>query len=204
MKRLIVLLMISGGAYLALRAPAGPRSGRDFDPAHLAQLETELWQAADASEDVRVFSLNVKMLREQYNYPWSKAVRGSVYLTSATASLSGSRGSYEAVLPDLVAAYQLARDWTGAGYDAAAVARAELLWWAARRDPDKNNPDTLSTLITNKYALMYETSPGKVAHAAQLRARAAALRETADEPNWDEIDRLLEESYTQLLAAVAS
>ena len=203
MKKMVALLALCAAAYAGFKAPDGPRDGRAFDPARLAALEAEMWEADDAKERLRPFRLLVLMQREQYNYPWSSAIRGSVYLTSANASLSGSRGNYyEAVLPDLVAAHQMARDWSGASYDPGQVARAELTWLAAQRDPDKNSLKNVARLIADEYALLYETSPSTVFRAAQLRAQATAMRE-ADEPDWDEIGRVLEESYTQLLAAVA-
>ena len=205
MKKLIAALMLCGGAWFAVKAPPGARTGLDYDPAHLAALEVDMWRAYESDKNLERFKLLTIMLREQYNYPWSKAVRGALYLTSAVASMEGSRGGYyEAVLPDLVAAHTLARDWTGGTHDAAAAARAELVWWTALRNPDKNGLENMSRLIAAEYGLLYGTSPTTVYRSAQLRAQAEVLRETGEgEPDWDEIGRLLEASYTQLLAAVS-
>ena len=51
------------------------------------------------------------------------------------------------VLPDLEHAYAIAKDWTGATYDPSAVARAELAWWIARRDPAARSPENVGALI---------------------------------------------------------
>jgi hypothetical protein len=52
------------------------------------------------------------------------------------------------------------------------------------------------------YGLLYETTPRAVRRSTQLRAQAAALRDAAEAPDWDEISRLLTESYDALFAAV--
>ncbi len=97
------------------------------------------------------------------------------------------------MLPDLEAAYGTARAWLGAGFEPAAVARAELAWWVARRTPGRNDTATVAGLIADEYKLLYETSRDLVMLPAQLRAEAAALRDAnAASPDWDTIGRLLQ------------
>ena len=109
------------------------------------------------------------------------------------------------MLPDLEAAYGKVRSWTGAGFDPRAVARAELAWWEARRIPGRNSPEQVGQLIADEYALLYETSPARMAVAAQLRAEAAALRDVrAEEPDWTTVARLLQQSYHELKLALAT
>ncbi len=111
----------------------------------------------------------------------------------------------EVVLPDLEAAYARAKSWTGASFDAKAVARAELAWWVARRVPGRNSPEQIGSLIADEYALLYETSPAAVQAAALLRAQAGAIRDAqASQPDWDRIARLLRASYRELAAALAT
>ena len=69
------------------------------------------------------------------------------------------------------------KDWTHAGYDPAVVARAELAWWVARRDPRTSSVDNVGALIAEEYALFYEVPVTRVAEAGRLRAEAAALRD---------------------------
>ena len=84
------------------------------------------------------------------------------------------------------------------------MAKAELAWWVARRTPGENNPRQVGNLIAVEYGLLYETEPGVVNDSAQLRAQAAALRDAQSAaPDWDEVGRLLTESYVALHAAVA-
>jgi hypothetical protein len=145
------------------------------------------------------------MLREQYRYSWATATLEAFHLARAAATFGDLKGNYEAVLPDLEAAYGKVRSWTDASFDPRAVARAELAWWVARRVPGQNSPEQIGRLIADEYALLYETSPENVAAAALLRAQAAAMRDAqAAHPDWPAIRRLLRASYDELMAALAS
>jgi hypothetical protein len=154
---------------------------------------------------VRLFRLLVTMLREQYRYSWATASIEAFHLARAAATFGDLKGNYEVVLPDLEAAYEKARAWTNASFDAGAVARAELAWWVARRIPGQNSPEHVGRLIAEEYALLYETTAENVGSAALLRAQAAAMRDAqAERPDWAQIARLLRASYDELLAALAS
>ena len=190
---------------LVVTPPAGPRSMRQFRPARLADLEVAMWQAYYAKQRVRLFSLLVTLLREQYRYPWATAAIEAFHLARAAATFGDLHDNYDVVLPDLEAAYAKARSWTDAAFDPRAVARAELAWWTARRVPGENSPEQIGRLIAQEYALLYETTPENVAAAALLRAQAASMRDAqAAQPDWDRIARLLRASYEELLAALTS
>ncbi|HKB12861.1 MAG TPA: hypothetical protein VKD69_19495 [Vicinamibacterales bacterium] len=192
-------------AAFVLTPPRGPRSMRQFEPARLAALEVGMWKAYYAKQRVRLFSLLVTMLREQYHYSWATAAREAFHLARAAATFGDATGNYEVVLPDLEAAYETARSWTGAAFDPKAVARAELAWWVARRKPGENSPERVGLLMAREYALLYETTQENVADAALLRAQAARLRDDqASNPDWDTIGRLLRASYEELRLALAS
>ena len=197
-------IVVAFVAALALTPPRGTRSLRVFQPARLADLEVRMWQAYYAKERVRLFSLLVTMLHEQYRYSWATAAIEGFHLARAAATFGDLKSGYDVVLPDLEAAYAKARSWTGATFDPAAVARAELAWWAARRVPGQNSAEHVGALIADEYALLYETTPSNVAAAAFLRAKAAALRdEQTAQPDWATIARLLRASYDELLLALA-
>ena len=98
-----------------------------------------------------------------------------------------------------------ARSWLRADFDPAAVARAELAWWVARRTPGRNDAAIVGDLIADEYALLYETSRDLVMLPAHLRAEAAALRDAnAANPDWDTIGRLLQQSYAALSRALST
>jgi hypothetical protein len=204
--RRILLGGLAAGAVLylvAVQSPPGPRSLRAFDPDRMADLELGMWQAYYRKERFRLFALLVTMLREQNRYPWAKAVRAGYRLGRAASAFGDARADYDRVLPDLEAAYAIARDWTRAGFDPAQVARAELAWWVARRRPGENGVERVGGLIADEYALLYEIPREAVVAAAARRAEAAALRDRGgDRADWIVIRELLRDSYRRLFEAV--
>lgn len=201
----VLMLVVAALSYAIVAPPNGPRSLKRFDPARMADLELRMWQAYYEKDRVRLFALLVATLREQYRYSWAVASVEGFHLARAAARFSELQSNYDAVLPDLEAAYGTARAWLGAGFEPAAVARAELAWWVARRTPGRNNAAIVAGLIADEYALLYETSRDLVMLPAQLRAEAAALRDAnATSPDWDTIGRLLQESYAALSRALST
>jgi hypothetical protein len=201
---------------VAVRAPSGTRSLRVFDPDRLAELEVGMWQAYYAKEKFRLFRLLVVMLREQYHYSWQKAAIAAYHLAKAAATFGDATGDYDRVLPDLEAGYTIARDWTGAKFDPAAVARAELSWWTARRDPASGSGAAKNAVVaarmTELYALLYDAPAARVAEAARLRVDAADLRDRGADAvdfdrdkrgvDWKGVSFLLHQSYRSLHDAV--
>jgi hypothetical protein len=188
-----------------LYSPPGPRSGREFEPARLADREVKMWQAYYAREKVRLFALLLTTLREQYRYTWAKTSLSAFYLARAATTFANARADYDRVLPDLERAYSMAKDWTGARFNPAAVAQAELAWWVARRTPGKNSAESVGTRIAVEYALLYEVPFPKVLEPAMLRAKAAAIRDQGGkQANWPMISQLLNDSYTRLHTAVSA
>jgi hypothetical protein len=189
----------------ALTPPGGARSMRQFDADRLATLEVRMWEAYYNKERVHLFGLLVTMLHEQYHYSWAGATVEGFHLARAAATFGDLKDHYEVVLPDLEAAYDKARTWTGANFDAGAVARAELAWWVARRIPGSNSAEQVGQLMAEEYALLYESSPEAMSGPALLRAQAAAIRDAqAAQPDWSAIARLLRQSYRELREALAT
>jgi hypothetical protein len=183
--------------------PAGGVSITEFDPYRLANLEVEMWQAYYSGDTIGLFRVLVVTLREQYDYSWINAVSAAFDLARAASTFADLRSNYQTVLPDLVSAYAIARDWLDAGFDPEQVARAELAWWVARRTPGQDRPDQVGALIADEYALLYETPPSSMMRAGLFRAQAAALRDQeAEAPDWDSIAALLTDSYVELHAAL--
>lgn len=205
--RILVALSIVAAFAIAfvLTPPRGPRSMRQFDADRVASLEVRMWQAYYGKERARLFALLVTLLHEQYRYSWATAALEGFHLARAAATFGDRKDHYEVVLPDLEAAYEKVRSWTGAGFDPRAVARAELAWWQARRIPGRHSPEQVGELIAEEYALLYESSRERMSSAAHLRAEAAALRDAqAGSPDWRAIARLLQQSYRELRLALAT
>jgi hypothetical protein len=207
MRRIIVgfLLLAAFALALVLTPPSGARSLRVFDPDRLADLEAGMWQAYYAKQRTRLFGLLVTLLHEQYHYSWARATVQGVRLARAAATFGDLKDHPDVVLPDLVSAYEDVRRWTGAAFDAHAVAAAELAWWEARRQPGHSAPEQIGELIANEYALLYESTPAAMVTPALLRAQAAALHDAhPDHPDWSRIALLLRQSYRELRLALAS
>src|SRR5579859_1076017 len=197
------VLVAIGVVATALMPPRGPRSLRVFDPDREAALELDMWQAYYAHENLRLFRGLVTLLHEQYRYPWGKSLRAGFYLARAARTFGDSRSEYERVLPDLERAYAIAKDWTGASFEPAEVARAELAWWVARRVPGQDSPDNVGRLIARENALLFGVPDARVLHASVLRARAGRLRDDGGaNADWPQVSGLLHQSYAELHAAV--
>ena len=199
----ILALFTVGAAYVLGAAPSGPRSLRQFDPDRTAALELDMWQAYYAKDKVRLFRVLVTLLHEQNRYSWGRAIQAGFYLARAASTFSEIRSDYEQVLPDLERAYAIERDWLKAGFDPAAVARAELAWWVARRVPGQDSPENVGRLIAVENGLLYEVPTQTVLSASVLRARAGRLRdEGGDRADWPQVSALLHQSFRELHAAV--
>jgi len=201
----IVMLLVGLLSYAIVAPPRGPRSMRQFDAARMADLELRMWQAYYGKERVRLFTLLVTMLHEQYRYSWAVATVEGFHLARAAATFSDLTSNYDVVLPDLETAYATARSWLREGFDPSAVARAELAWWVARRIPGRNSPEQVGELIANEYALLYEMPQDLFVSAAEFRAEAGALRDAeTTKPDWETIGRLLRQSYADLRQALST
>lgn len=182
--------------------PPRPRSRREFDPDRLAELEARMWQAYYRKERVRLFLGLVVLLHEHNYYPWPRALLVAFHLARAASLFSNTNERYECILPHLEKAYAMERDCLQAGFDPAAVARAELAWWIARREPSQNTRQ-VGLLIAEEHALFYEVSRDRVIEAAMLRAHAAHLRdEGGDNADWARVEDVLGQSYRSLRAAL--
>src|SRR5690348_1440571 len=150
---LVLILLIGAGTYAAaFVAPPCPHALNQFDPDRTADLEVDMWKVYYDHDDTRLFMDLVTLLHEQNRYPWGKACVAAYHLARAASAFSESHTGYELLLPDLESAYAIAKDWTHASFDPAAVAKAELAWWVARRIPAQSSPDIVGGLIADENA----------------------------------------------------
>jgi hypothetical protein len=193
------------GAVIYVGFFAEPASSRDpgrFDPAAAAAHEAAVWQAARAREDFGVYFNTVSLLRDLHGYTWFRAARAAYPLSHATLAFVGQRSKYERLLPDLQEAAEDEKAWTGASFDPAAVARAQLTAWIAPRTPNLD-PEDVAQRIAEELALRYELPSGLTMEAALARANALALRgEGGVDPDWPSITRTLTASYASLGDAI--
>lgn len=187
------------GVLATARPPATPRSLAAFDPDRIASLEVGMWRAYYDKQRLRLFSLLVTTLREQYAFSWTTAALTGFSLAKAAVAFGDATSGYERAIPDLTRGFARIRVSTGARFDPARVARAELAWWVARRTPGQDSPERVGALIAELYAALYGRQVRDMLEAGTLRARAAALRDAqATEPDWATIGTLLQRSYRSL------
>lgn len=198
----VVAALLTAGAY-SFVAPSGPRGLRVFDPDRTADLELDMWRAYYDKRNVRLFTDLVTLLHEQNRYSWARATQAGLHLARAAATFGHLRSEYEQVLPDLIAAYTIERDWLHARFDPVAVSKAELAWWVARRVPGENSPEQVGALVAEENALLYDVPRDRVLEASTLRARAGKLRDDGGaQADWATVSDLLHQSYRALHAAV--
>jgi len=201
----VTALLVIGTYAACVATPSGPRDIRVFDAARTADREVAMWRAYYDKRNLALFSHLVVQTRDTYRCTWWTASRIAFSLGRAAATFGNLRDNYEQVLPDLEAGYARARAWTGSAYDPAAVARAELAWWVARRVPGQDSPEQVGALIADLNAQVYGVPRERVLDASVLRAHAGKLRDQGGaQADWAEISRLLHVSYQSLRAGVAA
>jgi len=180
-----------------------------FDADAVARLETRMWQAYYAKQDARLFVLLVRLVARQFGLPWRRALAIALMMARPAMRFARARANYEAVIPDIAAAYQRLRRECGASFDAEDVAARELRWWIVHRHPSEAGEAELTDAIADLYAAVYRLPPATVREAARLRAEAAILCDAGRErsgvrgaPYWPEVGDLLRRSYRALKTAV--
>ncbi len=205
-RRIILLFVVAAVlvlAFVLLVPPAGSRSPKTFTPDRIADLEVDMWQAYYRKENLRLFRGLMQTLHEQYHYSWVQGGITGFYLARAAATFGNARSDYEQVLPDLECAFTRIRDWTSSSFDPAALARAELAWWVARRDPVAKDPENVGRLMAEANALLFAVPAAAVLNASTLRARAGRLRDDGGEQaDWATVSTLLHQSWRDLHKAV--
>jgi hypothetical protein len=180
-----------------------------FDADTVAWLETRMWEAYYAKQDARLFVLLVRLVAQQFGLPWGRALRIALMLTRPAMRFARMRHNYEAVIPDIAAAYDRLRAECGASFDADAVAARELQWWIVHRHPSDAGEHGLTEAIADLYAAVYHLPPPTVREAARLRAHAALVCDAGREREgvrgaayWSDVGDLLRHSYRALKTAV--
>jgi hypothetical protein len=180
-----------------------------FDADAIAWLETRMWEAYYAKQDARLFILLVRLVAQQFGLPWRRALRIALMLTRPAMRFARTRHDYEAVIPDIAAAYDRLREECGAVFDAQAVAARELQWWIVHRHPSDAGEQGLTDAIADLYAAVYGLPVAAVHEAAHLRAEAALVCDAGREREgvrgaayWRTVGNLLQRSYRSLKIAV--
>ena len=171
-----------------------------FNPEKIAHMETQMWQSYYSGDKMELGLQLIAILRSQYGLSLMEAKGIGELLASSAMKFHAARGNYDTVaLPDLIKAYGLIKQATGAAFNFEEVAKAELAWWVARRTPGQNSKEQVGEKITELYVIFYGYSSNAFVNAGQLRAQAAAIRDAGKEnADWKLIEEKLFQSYTEL------
>jgi hypothetical protein len=186
----------------------GPRrsSLRDFDPAAVARLETDMWRSYYDRERGRLFIQLADLLRTQYRLPPLRS--GVVAFHAAKAAFvfkdGRARADYERALPGLERYYAAIRRVSDEPFDPRRAARLELAWWIIHRERGRHAPGDLERALAELAAEMYQIPPERAWEHARFRAEAMTVRDEraasggVTEADWSRIHDLLGASWGAL------
>ena len=186
----------------------GPRSHdlRDFQPDEVGRLETAMWRSYYSHANLSLFRELAELLRRQYHLPLLRSYVTAWHAArAATVFQAGhSRADYEKALPPLVSFYSAIARASVQRFDVPRTARLELEWWIAHRERALHPRDELDRTLAALQSELYHLPAGRFAEHARLRADAMLLRDAGAESgtpaphDWDQIDRMLHDSWRSL------
>jgi hypothetical protein len=205
---LLAIVLAVWASYDRLRKPASHI--RQFDPAEVGRLETEMWRSYYERRRVSLFSQLTETLRTQYGLSFLRS--NLVGYRAAKAALvfkdGNSRADYEKALPDLVSFYRSIRETSDVPFDPDRAARLELEWWIIHRQRADHPPQDLVNALADLQAEIYRVPAPSLLEHARLRAEAMTIRDNRAEQggvtqaDWDRIGELLNQSWQSLHTAV--
>ncbi len=200
---LALLLLLAGGigGYFAFYDHG---LNFDFDPQAVAKSETRMWQCYYAGKGAEMAMEMVFILREQMGASFRTAAAVVEPMARGAMAFANATGDYERdVLPKLEEAYARLAKACGKNWNARELAKAEMDWWVARRNPDTRDPEIVGAKIAHLYALIYGQTNPQIERAGLLRAQAADLRDAGGpDADWPTIEKMLLDSYTALHAGI--
>jgi len=177
---------------------------REFDPARVAQLETNMWRSYYKHDRLRLFTQLAALLRTQYGFPPLRSHLTAFYAARAAVVFQRGkdRADYEKALPDLLRFYSAIAAASSQKFDVARASRLELEWWIVHRERGVRPPEDLPQSLAALQAELYRLPAEVFAIHAHDRAAAMLLRDDAARrggPNvqeWLQIGNLLSQSWS--------
>ncbi|HEY2382672.1 MAG TPA: hypothetical protein VGK48_15975 [Terriglobia bacterium] len=183
---------------------------RDFDPAEVARLDTEMWRSYYAKEHLKLFNQLISLLRTQYRMTATQSYVAAFHAAkSAFVFKDGqTRTDYERALPDLLDYYQAIRKVSKTPFDVQRAARLELAWWIVHRQRSRHAAGDLDSALAKLAGELYQLPAARFAEHARYRAEAMIIRDDSTErgqlteAEWQHIHDLLQRSWLSLWQAV--
>jgi hypothetical protein len=202
LSRLVWLGLLAAIAYAGFFwVPPGPRRPGAYDPSTVAAYQLEIFEAYDRASDVDMFTGYVGMLREQNKYSWFRSVQAGFHMARAHLKFRTVHNHYEQLIPDLMHAYTIERDWLGSSFDPEAVSRAELGAWLGSREHPDRVIETMTESFAKRDALRFNVTEGTVRGPASLYARAAQMRDQ-DDTDWGTVGMLLADAAKAIAVSI--
>lgn len=205
--RLLTLGILAFLIYMGFYAV--PASGPDadaFDPEAVARHEAAAWQAARVREELSTFVNCVLYQRELHRLSWFRAAESGMALSRALTQFPHMTSRFERILPQLEEVAAIERIWRAAEFEPRVVARSQLNWMIASRNPRQaDNVQRSVSEMAVEYGLRFGMHPEFMFPAAADRSEAfqLILAQNAADPDWDVTARLLARSYTTLKTTLA-
>ncbi len=180
----------------------------DFDPNFVADTETQMWKNYyEGGSQASLGRDLLKLMHVQFGLSYRTAILIAQDVAKATVKFrtTKDRADYEnKILPDLVRGYTRLRRAVNGNWNPKEIARAEMDWWIARRDPEHSDPQSVGKSIAYEYSLFYAKENAHIQKAGLLRAQAAHERDVQGKAgvDWQKINSMLRESYSELLKGI--
>ena len=184
---------------------------RQFDPAEVARLETDMWRSYYARNPALLFWQLAGGLRQQFHAPFWRSFGLAFRATKAAFVFKQgqSRTDYQRAMPTLVSYYTAIQDLTEEQFNVNGVAHYELEWWIIHRQRDRYSYRDLANALAQTSAALYTQPATQFAQYARLRAEAMRLCDEAGqqpggatEANWQRIEAELNRAWTVLHTVV--
>ena len=183
---------------------------RGFDAEQAAHLETESWRAYYDGKPLRLYWLLISTLRQEYHRPFWRATGPAWHAARATIVFKEGhdRVDYERAMPELERYFATLCRIGRCGAETRRLARLELDWWVAHREPEDEGGASLTDAVAAAAAALYGTDPEAVRPYAEARVAAMLQRDRAAESgglaetDWDEIEAMLRDAYRALAEGV--
>jgi len=183
---------------------------RQFDPAEVARIETQMWRSYYDGQRLALFTQLAGLLRRQYHVPLLRSYVAAFQAAKAAFIFKDGKNidDYKRALPDLTDYYAAIRHSGDTFFDSERAARLDLEWWIVHREPGSYRNGKLQAALSALPAEIYQIPAGLFTEHARYRAEAMVLRDNLSEQNamtesdWQHINQLLLQSWQSLWEAV--
>jgi hypothetical protein len=204
-------MIAASGVWAAIDLWRPVRSSlRQFNPDDVANLETQMWRSYYDKQRLPLFNQLAELLRQQYRLPFLRSYVVAFHGAKAAFVFKDgkSREDYEKAMPDLIDYYTAIRKVSDTSFDIHRAAQLELEWWIIHRQRETHSRAELDQLLAELPAEVYRLPVERFTEHAKYRAEAMLLRdrladqEGVSDADWQEIHRMLLQSWRSLWHAV--